>query len=48
MDGLYTWGGKRGFAITTRGSAIGVASPNASIIFMSFGLTLGGGDQSNA
>jgi hypothetical protein len=44
MNGLYTWGGKRGFATTIKGLAIEVANPKDSIIFMSSNLTLGCGD----
>jgi hypothetical protein len=45
MNGLYTWGGKWGFATTTKGLAIEVASPKDSIIFMSSNSMLGCGDQ---
>jgi hypothetical protein len=41
MNGLYTWGGKQGFATTTKDLAIEVASPKDSIIFMSSNSTLG-------
>jgi hypothetical protein len=41
MNGLYTWGGKRGFEAIIKGLAIEVASPKDSIIFMSSNSTLG-------
>jgi hypothetical protein len=44
MNGLYTCGGKCGFATTTKGLAIQVASPKDFIIFMSSNPMLGCGD----
>jgi hypothetical protein len=45
MNPLYTWVGKQGFAIATRGSTSVEMNPlMPSMTFMYFGLTLGCGE----